>query len=214
MPIVHGVPASPFVRKVLVALAEKGIEYENKPLSPFDKTPEFLRISPLGKIPVFQDGEFTIPDSSVILAYLERVHPEPPLYPADPREYARALFYEEYADTKFAEQVGNVFFNRIVKTKLMKQPSDETVVKEALANGLPPLFDHLELQVEGREFLAGGQFSVGDIAVTSQIQQLRHADEGVDASRWSRLAAYADGILSRPSFAACVEQEKKIFASM
>jgi glutathione S-transferase len=56
--------------------------------------------SPLGKIPCFQDGDYTLPDSSCIIAYLERTNPRPALYPEDPKEYGRALFLEEYADSR------------------------------------------------------------------------------------------------------------------
>ena len=92
---VHGANASPFVRKVRVVLAEKKVPYELKPIFPFGPNPEFRKISPLGKIPALVDGERSLADSSVICAYIERKHPEPSLYPSDPYEYARALWFEE-----------------------------------------------------------------------------------------------------------------------
>ncbi len=75
---------SPFVRKVLLACEKKGLTYEDKVLVPFPKTPEFIAMNPLGKIPILEisDGRF-IADSSVICAYLEKVHPEPALMPDD-----------------------------------------------------------------------------------------------------------------------------------
>ena len=82
MPILYGVSGSPFVRKVLVCLAEKGIAFEREDVIPINVSPEFRKISPLGKIPAFRDGEKTLSDSSVICAYLERTLPEPRLYPA------------------------------------------------------------------------------------------------------------------------------------
>ena len=72
MPKIHGVNASPFVRKTRVALAEKGIVYELVPVMPIGVSDEFKKISPLGKIPCYQDGDFTLPDSSCICAFLER----------------------------------------------------------------------------------------------------------------------------------------------
>ena len=56
MPTVYGVNASPFVRKVRVVLTEKGIPYELEPVVPVNVSPEFRRMSPLGKIPAFRDG--------------------------------------------------------------------------------------------------------------------------------------------------------------
>src|SRR5262245_19717243 len=96
-PIVHGVPASPFVSKVLALLEEKGLAYESRSLVTQPKTPELLARNPLGKIPILEHGGFFLPDSSVICAYLERLHPEPSLYPKDARELGLALFLEEYS---------------------------------------------------------------------------------------------------------------------
>src|SRR6185295_3065455 len=97
MPTLIGASASPFVRKVRVALAEKGIAYDQEQLIPFNVPPEFKKISPLGKIPAWRDGNRTLCDSSVICASLEPAHPTPPLYPSDPYAYARALWFEQYS---------------------------------------------------------------------------------------------------------------------
>ena len=70
MPIVHGGVPSPFVKKVCAFLAEKGVAYELRSLAPFPKTPELLAMNPLGKIPIYQDGDLMLPDSSVICAYV------------------------------------------------------------------------------------------------------------------------------------------------
>ena len=90
---IHGLNVSPFVRKTRVALAEKGIPYELKPVNLLAPSPEFKQMSPLGKIPVLRHDDLTLPDSSCILAYLERRFPEPALYPQNPAQYGRALFY-------------------------------------------------------------------------------------------------------------------------
>jgi len=73
----YGVALSPFVRKVRVALAEKGVAYEHDPVIPVNVSAEYRKKSPLGKIPAFEDGDKTLADSSVICAYLDRVHPSP-----------------------------------------------------------------------------------------------------------------------------------------
>ena len=213
MPIIHGVPPSPFVRKVRVALAEKGIQYDLKPVMPMGVSDEFKKISPLGKIPVFEDGAFTIPDSSVIIAYLERVQPEPALYPSDPKQFAQALFLEEYGDSKLVESCGTVFFQRRIAKSVMKQEPDEVLIKKALTEDLPPLFDWLETQV-GDGWLVGDSFSVADIGIGSPLQQLRHGGEDVDAARWPKLRAYADRTLARPSFAEAIAEETQMLDAM
>ncbi len=210
MPIIHGANASPFVRKTRVAFAEKGIAYELNPLMPFAPSPEYLKKSPLGKIPCFEDGDFVLPDSSCITAYLERANPNPPLYPSDPKEYGRALWYEEYADTRLVENLGAVFFERVVKA-MLKQETDEARVKQVLAEGIPPVLDYLEGEIGDREVLVGTRFSVADIATCSPFVNFMHAGESVDASRWPRLAAYVERHHTRPSFKAVIEEEKAQF---
>jgi glutathione S-transferase len=214
MPILHGANASPFVRKVRVALAEKGIDYELDPVMPFGVSDEYKRKSPLGKIPCWEDGDFTLPDSSCIIAYLEKVQPEPALYPADAAAYGRALWYEEYADSKLVEVIGTVFFERFVKAAIMKQPADEEKVAAAIANDHPPVFTYLDGELADREFLAGGRFSIADIATASPFVNLMHAGETVDASRWPHLTAYLERIHGRPSFKALIEEEKAQFAAL
>jgi glutathione S-transferase len=207
-PILHGGNLSPFVRKVRVALAEKGIAYESVPVVPVGQSREYLRISPLGKIPCYQEGEFILPDSSAILAYLERKQPNPPLYPSDPEQYGRALWYEEYADTKVAQVLSPAFFQRFVRPRYFKQPADEALIRKTIAEDAPPVFDYLEGELSDREFLAGGRFSVADIATATFFVNFAHAGEQVDASRWPSLVEYLARIHARPSFKAIIEGEK------
>ena len=130
---VHGSPVSPFVRKTLVVLEEKGVPYDLVPVFPFGPNPEFRRISPLGKIPALTDGEHSLCDSSVIVAFLERIHPEPSLLPSDPWEAGRALWIEEYADTAMVNVIGvKIFFPRIVAPRFMNQPADEVAIGRAI----------------------------------------------------------------------------------
>ncbi len=198
--ILHGGTPSPFMRKVRVALLEKGLAFENKNLSPFPKTPELLAMHPLGKIPVLEHDGTIIPDSSVICAYLERIHPEPRLYPEDPKDFARALFLEEYADTRLAESIGPVLFERFIKPNFFKQETDTERVREALENQIPPAFDWLEKQLGDGETLVGPRLSIADVAVGAQLQSLVFAQEVIDDSRWPKLARYASKLHARPSF--------------
>src|SRR5262245_8654133 len=115
MPTVLGVNLSPFVRKVRVALAEKNIPYDLVPVFPQAADEEFRKLSPLGKVPAFRDGDKGLCDSSIIIAYLEKTHPTPSLYPSDPYQYARALWFEEYADGGMVNVIGpKIFFEKIV----------------------------------------------------------------------------------------------------
>ena len=133
MPTLYGVGLSPFVRKVRVVLAEKGIPYDHDPVMPGNPDPEFRKMSPLGKVPGFRDGNHAFSDSSVICQYLERRHPEPALYPKDAYELARALWFEEYADTALIEVFGpKIFFPRIVEKKFMGKEPDEKAIQQVI----------------------------------------------------------------------------------
>ncbi|MBI5503684.1 MAG: glutathione S-transferase family protein [Deltaproteobacteria bacterium] len=210
---VHGAGASPFVRKVRVALAEKGLDYELEVVFPFNTPPEFKKISPLGKIPVYQEDDYYLPDSSAILDYLEVKYPSPSLYPKDARERGRAVFLEEFADGGIAAKgTGAIFFQRIVGPRFMGQPTDEAVVAKAINEDLPPLLDYLEsVLAPGGSFLVGNQFSIADIAVTSQFVNLAHAQYTVDAGRWPKLAAYLTKMFARPTFATLIAEERAMF---
>jgi|SRR5580704_17438592 glutathione S-transferase len=209
--IVYGANLSPFVRKVKVVLAEKGLKFDQEQVSPFQPPPNFLEISPLKRIPVLRDTDLpepnTLPDSSIICDYLERKFPKPALYPADAYQRSRALWFEEYADSVLAAACGSgLFFERIVK-KLLRQQPDESVVAVTLKEKLPPLFTYLEKEIGKHKFLVGDAFSIADITVCTMLVNFEHAGEKIDAARWPELARYVAEIHARPSFKACIDEE-------
>src|SRR5262245_14752475 len=117
--IVYGATISPYVRKTLAYVAEKGLEVESRPLNPGAADPEFQEASAFGKIPGFRDGDFCISDSTAIITYLEAKHPQPPLIPLEPKARARTIWFEEFADTILIACMGKLFFNRFVAPKLL-----------------------------------------------------------------------------------------------
>lgn len=211
--IVYGGSLSPFVRKVCVVLAEKGAEFQIEQINPFSPPPEFLAISPLKRIPVLRDTDVpepnTLPDSSIICDYLERKFPTPQLYPADPFQRARALWFEEYADSMMASNlVGTLFFQRVVK-RMMRQETDETICANAVNKHMPVAFDYLETEISG-DYLAGGMFSIADISVATMLVNIRHAGEDIDANRWPKFRAYIEKLHDRPSFRKLIDFERPI----
>lgn len=209
--IVYGSSMSPFVRKVLAFAAEKGIEVENKPLGLGAKDPEFLEASPFGKIPGFRDGDFAISDSTAIVNYLEAIRPEPNLIPGEARARARAIWWEEFADTILAACGGKMFFNRIVAPMFLKQPGDEAVANAAECEELPRLLDYLEKSVPDSGYLVEDRLTLADIAVASPFANLRHLGIAIDPERYPNLARYVERMLDRPSFRAWVERETAFF---
>ena len=84
--ILYGSSLSPFVRKVLAFAAEKGIalDLQRTGDTPGQPSDAFLEASPLRKMPALREGDFTLPDSSAIVQYLEALQPEPDLIPISP----------------------------------------------------------------------------------------------------------------------------------
>jgi glutathione S-transferase len=203
--IVYGSSISPFVRKTLAFAAEKGLSVENKVSRPGQPDPAFLQASPFKKIPGFQDGDFQISDSTAIITYLEALHPEPNLIPTDPRNRARAVWFEEFADTIFVAAAGKIFFNRIVGPRFMGIAGDEAVALKAEQEELPPVLDYLESIAPVSGFLLEDRITLADIAIASPFGNVRHL--GLDLSRWPKTRAYVDAILARPSFAPILERE-------
>lgn len=217
MPRLHGVNASPFVRKVRIALAEKGVDYELVPVMPIGVSDEFRRMSPLGKIPCYEDRGYVLPDSSCICAFLERKVPEPRLYPEDAEGLGRALWYEEYADTRLVESLAPVFVQRVVQAKIMGQGSDEEHVARCLEERVPPVLDYLEGELAGLgacEGVVGGRFGIADLSILSPFVNFLHAGEAVDPSRHPALSAYLGRLLERPSIAGLVAEEREALAAL
>ena len=164
--ILHGASASPFVRKVLVALAIKKLPYEQIQQMPFTRDPEYRKINPLGKIPTLQDGDLTLCDSTVICEYLEDTYPQSPLYPHNSADKARARWYEELGGTRVAELAAGLFFQRFMRPMVLKQETDEELVEKIINKQLPPILDYLESQVPGKDFIFG-EFMIADMSLMS-----------------------------------------------
>lgn len=199
----------PYVRRVRVALNEKQLPYTYKEILPAalrnklqQPLPEdFKQASPLGKIPAYREGDWAITDSAVITQYLDKKYPEHKLYPTDPREYAQALWFEKYGDEVLTSVIHTkIFVERFVKPQVRNEKANEELVQKALTEELPPLLDYLESQLQNKQWLAGNNFSIADIAVVTHFISLDLAGEKFNEQRWPKLAAYIKRVLERPSF--------------
>ena len=214
--VVLGGGVSPFVRKVRVALAEKGLDYKHEQVNPFAPPDGYREISPLGKIPAFKDGDRTLCDSSVICAYLEKRYPTPALYPSDPYDYARALWIEEFMDGGLVPVVGPNIFLALVLKPLMSggkapEPAAEENAKKVWAEQASPLLDYLEKQLGDNDFFVGGRLSIADISVASILVNSRHAGFAPARKRFPKLRAFLDRIWSRPSFKKLIDEDTPVF---
>ncbi|UVE16194.1 glutathione S-transferase family protein [Pseudomonas sp. LS44] len=213
--IVYGAPLSPFVRKLRLYLAEKGLDYQLEVVMPGDRSESFRAISPLGRIPAFRDDSVELADSSVICQYLEDKHAErPPLYGQGAEQRSKVRWLEKYADYELAPLTTfTVFRNRIVKATLGQQ-CDESAVQSALHDRLPQHFDYLEKTLGQAEYFVGGSLSLADLAIASQLINMEHGGEHLDEQRWPSLSAFLVRIKARPSVLAVLPAEQATVAKM
>ena len=210
--IVYGSSLSPFVRKTLAYVSEKGLAVEVKPIALGASDPDFLACSPFRKMPAFRDGDFTVSDSTAIITYLEAKCPDPALLPTEAKNRARTIWYEEFADTILIATMGKVFFNKVVAPMFLGRPGDMAAAETAEKDEFPPLMDYLEKVIPDSGFLVDDRLTLADLAVASPFVNFAHCGIAIDPARHPKSAAYVDNILARPSFAPIVAQEKQFFA--
>ncbi|CAM4184960.1 glutathione S-transferase family protein [Roseateles saccharophilus] len=215
---IHGVPISVHTRKVIVAAIEKGLPYELRQVVPVvpDSLPANWRaVSPTGLIPVISDGDFTLGDSAAICAYLERAHPQRPLYPAEPRALGRAMWFENYAGgTIFRHIVHPLFIEVFVQPNVNRIAPDQQKIDAVLNTALPETFGYLESELGMSRFLAGDTLSMGDVAVVSNLITFQYIGFRLDAARYPRLAALFQDVVMYPAVREAIQKEQATVQGM
>lgn len=205
--VLYGSPLSPFLRKSAALLEEKGQTYEVETVDVFNPPDWFVAISPLKTIPVLRDRSVgtegpagTIPDSSAQCGYIERKYPSPALYGDSPFAHGRALWIEEFADTALAAAGGLGIFRPLAFPAMQGKEPDIAKAQETWAGKMPRLYDYLESELDGRDWLAGESFSIADISVAVQMMQVTLVAEVDFATRWPHLAAHHERCRARGTF--------------
>ena len=198
---VIGSYVSPYVRKVLACMNLKRLSFEVDPITPFFGNEEFRRLSPLSRIPVLVDGDLSVSDSSVICAYLDEAYPGHPLFPADPKDRARARWFEEFADTRLGDIfIWGLFYQKIVHPLVWGEPGDAARIEKTLDEDIPAALDYLEGELPAAGFLFG-DIGVADISIASFFRNAAYAAYAVDVARWPRTAAFVERTLAHPCIA-------------
>src|SRR6266550_7791789 len=100
----------PYVQRAVIALNEKGIPFERIDIDLANKPDWFLKISPLGKVPVLlvrtDDGEAALFESNVICEYIEETQAGSKLHPHDALERAQQRAWMEFGSTILSEVWG------------------------------------------------------------------------------------------------------------
>ena len=94
-----------------------------------------------------------------------------------------------------------------------KAPDAATIAaaEKIVTENLGPLFAYLEAQLGVGEYFVGNRLSIADLSVASPFVNLRHAGFPPDAGKFPKLAAFVARMHARPSFKACIEEEKPVF---
>ena len=200
---VFGIPGSPFLRSVEIALAEKRIDYQLQPIQPGEhKQPEYLARHPFGRIPAFEHDGFAIYETQAIIRYLDDVFPDPPLTPADPKARARMNqvigIIEWYFFPKAAAPIG---FQRIIGPRLLGIPSDDSIVADAMPTARLCLAE-LDRLLDDKLYLTGEQVTIADIMLGAQLDLFSECAEGRELISGTRLQPWLERMRTRPSFEA------------
>jgi glutathione S-transferase len=213
MDILFGVPVSPYVRKAMLAHAYKGISYELKLTLPKSKDPQFRLTSPLGKVPSYQTHNGSgFADSSVIVAYLEKTSDQNKLYPDNHSDFAKALWFEEYADTQLTDVAGGLFYHLMIGPKFYLHEMDLDRVEQLKQNLIPKALTLLENLLGSNKYFVGNKFSIADLAVGGCLMNLYHVDFYVDKDIWPSLANFYQDFMARDIVQHQLKQEQRILA--
>ncbi|HEY2105973.1 MAG TPA: glutathione S-transferase family protein [Candidatus Binataceae bacterium] len=186
----------PFGQKVRIVLAEKSLSYE---LVPVDFTkgehrrPEFLRLNPYGRVPVLVDEDTVVYDSTIINEYLDDEYPDPPVLPRIEFSSlrARARMFEDFADTSFTPQVGQLM------AEMVKAEAERDQGRlQRLRQTIERVMDYVNRELQGQNFLAG-EFSVADIGFVPRLVVLKELGTDVSAGR-NNVEAWMKRLLDRP----------------
>jgi len=189
-------PDCPFCQKVRVMLAEKDLEYEKIFVDlrkQEQKSPDFLRLNPYGKVPVLVDEDEVIYDSTIINEYLEDEYPLPRLMPEDSQGRARVRLLEDYCDNSFIPPT-TMLLAQLRKADAEREQQRVEQAREELRRSLYFLRDALG----GREYLVGKEFTLADMAFAPRIMVLGRLGVELEPAL-APVQTWIDRIRARPS---------------
>jgi RNA polymerase-associated protein len=182
----YDAPRCPYCARVRIVLAEKGVELEAVEIELGDRPAWIYEKNATGRVPVVEEDGWVLPESVVIMEYLEERYPEPPLLPADPvdRALARLVLFrdEDLTDPYYALRRG--------------EDGARELLDEALGR--------LDAALEARPWLGGAAYSLADIGLVPWILRARHL-LGIELGPFPALSDWLARLLERPAVAAEAE---------
>ncbi len=207
--VLYGHPLASFCHKVLIALYESGTPFEDRLVDLTDERSkaELFRYWPVGKMPILRDEArgSTIPETSIIIEYLDRHYPgDTPLLPLDPDRALQVRLWDRFFDLYVQTPMQKIVADKMrADDAKYLQGTSEARATLALA------YDMIERQLENRIWIAGDSFSMADCAAAPA---LFYSETLVPfGSERPRLAAYYERLIHRPSFARVLKEALPYF---
>jgi glutathione S-transferase len=189
--ILHDLAAGMHPRRVRIFLAEKGISIERREVDAAggaNATPDFLRLNPLGKLPVLElDDGTAIAESLAICRYLEALNPDPPLMGRTAREVADIEMWTLRMDHELSQMIALAFIQSsdFYRGRIEQIPE---VASWARGRALETM-NWLNHELSGRRHIAGEDYTIADIVAQSafvlgKAVGLRIPPDMTNLSRW------------------------------
>ncbi len=154
--IVYGSIFSPYCARVALAARHKGIKHTfAPPVGGGYKSPEFLKMNPLGKVPTMKDGKTVVFESAVIVDYIEAKSKKKSLYPKNAKDAASARMIGAVA--------GDYVHNTVSKLFAQMGPDRDQKAVEAVAAELAKYLDIAEKVIAAKPYAAGAKFTIADV---------------------------------------------------
>jgi glutathione S-transferase len=203
-------PVSSYSQKVLMAFHEKGVRFTPEVVQLMDPAAraKYQELSPMGKIPllVLDDG-WKIPESTIIIEYLEGHHPSGTrLIPEDKDKARQARFADRLADLYVNDPCSTIIRDSF-RPEAERNPKAVAEARETLEKSLPGLDRYLE----GRTWANGADFSIGDCALAPPLFYCRKV---FPFDRWKHVTAYFSRVSERPSFQKVQAEAAPMLAAM
>jgi len=194
---IWGRPYSSNVIPVIWAASECGIDYKLKLAGgSFGQigTPEFAAMNPNRLIPTIRDGDFTLWESHVIVRYLCGKYAMGTLCPEDMQQRAVADQWMEWSGTRAFTPVIQMFFATVRTEPAERDPANIKVHSDEAADVLRILENHLH----NRDYVAGDQFTMGDIPLGAVAYRYFNVD--ANRPKLPNIEAWYARLCERPAY--------------
>lgn len=184
------------------ALHELGLSYEKRPIGPRTgetKTAEYTRLNPRQKVPLLQDGDFTVGESAAIIAYLAKTYgsPDRSFIPEDRQKYATWLEWSFFIVTELDSTSLYVMRRHGVNQGLAHLYGHAPEVVDRAAEYFRDQLKHVEVALsDGRTYLIGDQFTTADILLTTCLEWAIGYGLGI----CDNAKPYLERIVTRPAY--------------